>query len=121
MSDPVEQLQEFFEDLERQGLVKTIDLSPAGFDSDGTALIRQELVIDVNSRPTAGDSVPKDEARLALEAQHGQVWDTDELSRDYEVTGFAAPFVVARRKADGVRGTLTFQHYPRFYWGFEPA
>jgi hypothetical protein len=29
-----------------------------------------------------------------------------------------APFVVVRRKADGVKGSLMFQHMPRFYYGF---
>jgi hypothetical protein len=29
-----------------------------------------------------------------------------------------APMVIVRRKSDGVRGTLFFQHDPRYYWGF---
>ena len=57
--------------------------------------------------------------REALEARHGQVWDTQELTRDYEVLGFAAPYVVVCRRADGVRGSLEFQHAPRFYFNFE--
>ena len=31
-----------------------------------------------------------------------------------------APLVVVRRKSDGVKGSLMFQHSPRFYFGFEP-
>ena len=46
-------------------------------------------------------------------------WDTSELQRDFEVLGFGAPFVSVRRKADGVKGTLQFNHSPRIYWGFE--
>ena len=35
-----------------------------------------------------------------------------------EVIGFMAPLVVVRRKADGVKGSLEFQHQPRFYFNF---
>jgi hypothetical protein len=58
-------------------------------------------------------------SREALEAQHGQVWDTQELGQDFTVEGFMAPYVVVRRKSDGQRGSLMFQHNPRFYFGFE--
>jgi len=34
------------------------------------------------------------------------------------VLGFMAPLVVVRRKADGVRGSLEFQHNPRFLFQF---
>jgi hypothetical protein len=59
--------------------------------------------------------------RAALEEKHGQVWDTSELQRDFEVIGFLAPFVGVRRRADGVRGSLLFQACPRFYFGFTPG
>jgi hypothetical protein len=59
--------------------------------------------------------------RQKLEGKYGQVWDTTELQRDYEVTGFMAPFVVVTRKADRQKGTLEFQHMPRFYHSFEPV
>jgi hypothetical protein len=78
--------------------------------SDPTENIRP-MVNEINSNPTA---------REALEAEHGQVWDTEELGRDFEVQGFMAPFVVARRKSDSVRGSLMFQHQPRFYYDFTP-
>ena len=55
---------------------------------------------------------------LALEVQHGRVWDTAELSEEFTVEGFLAPFVVARRKSDGQRGSMEFQHSPRFYFNF---
>lgn len=55
-----------------------------------------------------------------LAAEPGPTWDTAELQRDYTVEGFAAPFVVVRRKADGVRGSLEFQHSPRVYFNFVP-
>lgn len=59
--------------------------------------------------------------REALEAEHGQVWSTAQLTRDFHVNSFAAPFVVVDRKSDGARGTLCFQHYPRFYFNFQDA
>lgn len=59
--------------------------------------------------------------REALEKRYGQVWNTDELRRDFEVSGFAAPMVVVRRRADGVLGSLEFQHQPRFYFNWQQA
>ena len=56
-----------------------------------------------------------------LAADEGQTWTTEELTRDFEVTGFAAPFVVVRRKLDGAVGSLEFTHHPRIYFGFEEA
>lgn len=80
--------------------------------SDPTEAIRKEMVAEINAAPGS---------REALEAENGQVWDTNELSRDFDVLGFAAPLVVVRRKADGARGSLFFQHNPRFYYGFSPG
>ena len=77
---------------------------------DETEDMRRKMVAEINANP--GE-------RTALEAQHGQVWDTTELSRDYEALGFMAPFIIVRRKSDGKKGTLEFQHHPRFYYGFQ--
>jgi hypothetical protein len=79
--------------------------------SDPTEGIRRVLVNEINSDTSSRD---------VLEKEHGQVWDTDELSRDFEVTGFMAPFVVVKRKSDGVVGSLTFRHSPRLYFDFTP-
>lgn len=57
--------------------------------------------------------------REQLEKEEGKVWDSDELGGDYTVIGFGAPFVVVRRKSDGVEGSLLFQHHPRLYWGWQ--
>lgn len=57
-------------------------------------------------------------AREELEQAHGQVWNKEELQQDFTVLGFAAPFVIVQRKQDGVKGTLCFQHQPRFYFSF---
>lgn len=59
------------------------------------------------------------EARRRLESLHGQVWNTGELEREFEVIGFLSPYVVVRRRSDDVTGSMKFQHDPRFYWGFE--
>ena len=59
-------------------------------------------------------------SREALEAEHGQVWDTSEMQQHFDVIGFMAPFVVASRKSDGQKGSLEFQASPRFYFNFIP-
>jgi hypothetical protein len=58
-------------------------------------------------------------ARDLVQAQ--ERWTTEELREQFEVTGFLAPFVVVRRKADGVVGSLEFTHNPRVYFNFRPA
>ena len=45
-------------------------------------------------------------------------WTTQELTAEFSVHGFLAPFVSVTRKADGVKGTLEFTHSPRFYFNF---
>jgi hypothetical protein len=79
--------------------------------SDPTEEIRREMVAEINAEPGS---------RAALEAKHGQVWDTDQLRDEFEVIGFMAPLVGVRRKSDGVKGSLMFQHNPRFYFEFKP-
>lgn len=72
--------------------------------------IRKQMVAEINAEPGS---------REYLEAQHGQVWTTSELSNDFEVIGFMAPVVVVIRKSDRQKGSLFFQHSPRFYYGWE--
>ena len=79
--------------------------------SDPTEAVRRERLLEINLVPGS---------REALEAEHGQVWDTSQLSNDFQVTGFMAPLVIVRRKSDGQRGSLEFQHDPRFYFNFVP-
>ncbi len=57
--------------------------------------------------------------RAELEQRHGTVLDPVELAAAYKVVGFMAPLVVVRRKADGVTGSLEFQHAPRFYFNWQ--
>ena len=79
--------------------------------TDPTEDIRKQMLAEINASPGS---------REYLEHKHGQVWDTGQLSEDFEVLGFMAPLVVVRRKSDGQKGSLCFQGSPRFYFGFEP-
>jgi len=76
---------------------------------DPTELVRREMVRQINLNPGS---------REALEEAHGQVWDSAELIRDYDVHGFMAPFVAVTRISDNKPGMLEFQHMPRFYYNF---
>jgi hypothetical protein len=58
--------------------------------------------------------------REDLEEKYGQVWDTRELARDFIVLGFMSPLIAVQRKSDGAKGSLEFQHNPRFYFDFDP-
>jgi len=78
--------------------------------SDPTEAIRRERQAELNH--AAG-------SREALEASYGQVYDTGELQQEFSVLGFMAPYVVVQRKSDGVKGSLEFQHSPRFYFNFQ--
>jgi len=53
------------------------------------------------------------------EAAGEQTWDTAGLQRDFDVLGFAAPFVVVTRKSDGATGSLEFRSNPRTYFGWK--
>ena len=57
--------------------------------------------------------------RKELEKRYGQVWDTKELQNDFKVLGFGAPYVAVIRKSDQVKGSLEFQHMPKFYFDFK--
>ena len=48
-----------------------------------------------------------------------QQWTTQELQDEFVVLGFMAPFITARRKVDGVEGTLQFNHNPRVYFNWQ--
>jgi len=78
--------------------------------SDPTEAIRRGLQQEINA---------VEGSRESLEAQHGQVWDTQEVQADFEVQGFMAPFIGVRRKSDGSQGSMAFQHAPRFYFNFK--
>jgi len=56
--------------------------------------------------------------KTELEKEYGQLWDTEEVSKDFEIISFLAPMVSVVRKSDGKEGWMTFQHMPRFYYNF---
>ena len=78
--------------------------------SDPTEAIRRKRTVELNQ----GDTT-----RAELEKQYGEVWSTDEMTKDFDALGFMAPYIVVRRKADGVRGSLEFRHSPRYYFNFQ--
>lgn len=71
---------------------------------DPTEGIRREMVQAINSG--------------AIQSE-GKEWTTDELTTEFEVLGFLAPFVVVRHKATGKKGSLMFRHNPRVYFGWK--
>jgi hypothetical protein len=81
---------------------------------DGTEKVRRNRLAAINSAVESHDAEIE---RKRLEAQYGQVWDTAQLSEDFEVLGFMAPYAVVRR-SDGRKGSVEFQHRPRFYFNF---
>jgi len=80
---------------------------------DETEMIRRQMVAEINAEPGS---------RPDLESKHGQVWDTTELQDDFQVLGFAAPFVIVKRRSDGVRGSLDVPEQPTvLYYCFSPS
>ncbi|PHQ34821.1 hypothetical protein CEE69_13195 [Rhodopirellula bahusiensis] len=59
-------------------------------------------------------------SREDLTERYGDVWDTSQLQEHFSVLAFSAPFGIVSRKSDGVRGSVLFQHSPRFYHSFKP-
>lgn len=78
--------------------------------TDSTESIRRALLEEMRASGPA--------SRESLEAAYGRVWDTDQLTTEFEVLGFLAPFVVVRRRSDARKGSLSFQHHPRLYFDF---
>lgn len=85
--------------------------------NDETEPLRKERVAELNSVVQSDD---KQTERARLEKTHGQVWDTSQLSNDFIVESFSAPYVVVRRRSDNQQGSLEFQHSPRFYFNWQP-
>ena len=103
--------------LEAMG--ERVEVDGMTFDNRATIASLRACMVQVEHlgyAPTLGEP-----GRAEAEAKHGQVWNTHELQRDFEVEGFQAPCVVVRRKSDGKRGTLLFQHAPRFYFNWVPG
>jgi hypothetical protein len=82
---------------------------------DATEPIRRNRLAEINCAVESLDTAIE---RARLRTQYGQVWDTTQFALEFEVIGFAAPYVVVKRKLDGLKGSLEFQHAPRFYFNF---
>jgi len=54
-----------------------------------------------------------------LVGTYGAVWDTGQMTEEFKVETFMAPYVIVRRRSDGVKGTLKFTHRPRFYFQWQ--
>lgn len=61
----------------------------------------------------------KESLKQELLETYDKVWNTEEMTKEFEVDGFLAPYVVVKRRSDGVKGTLEFTHMPRFYFDFQ--
>ena len=70
--------------------------------------------------PVRRRMVESGEPAADLAADRGQTWTTAQLTEDFEVLEYGAPFVIVRRRSDGQLGSLEFTHQPRVYFGFEP-
>lgn len=79
---------------------------------DETEQVRRDRIAELAAEPGT---------REALEKQYGPVWDTQQLTNDFDVLGFMAPYVVVIRKSDRQKGSLEFRSRPeRLYFNFEP-
>lgn len=98
-----------------------MDLRDVDISSTGGALLdtlraamaesrRRRMVAELNAHPRT---------RQELEAEYGKAWTPDELTAEFEVEGFLAPFAVVKRHGTDVVGSVLFQHEPRFYFAFE--
>ena len=79
-------------------------------NNDETEGIRRAAVSLINENPRS---------REQLEECHGQVWDTKQLTDDFQLQSFLAPLVYVRRSSDGIVGSMVFQHSPRYYFKFK--
>lgn len=87
----------------------------------GTPSVQGEATAASPTDPTESirrQMIETGQPRQDLASNQGESWDTGRLQQDFEVIGFAAPFVVVRRRADGEKGTLEFTHSPRVYFGW---
>ena len=46
---------------------------------------------------------------------------TQEMLEQSEVLGFGYGYCAVKRKSDGKRGVLSFDHHPRYYYNFQEA
>ena len=78
--------------------------------NDPTENLRRALQTDLNEAELE---------REGLEKRYGKVWDTPELIKEFEVIGFLAPYASVRKRSNGEKGTVLFQHHPRYYFEYK--
>ena len=59
----------------------------------------------------------KEKKRMTIDTK---TWNTEEMQKEFTVTGFGLGYCVVKRKSDGVVGSLDFDHSPRVYYDFQP-
>ena len=79
--------------------------------NDETETIRRQQLAEINAQPGS---------REALEAEHGQVWDTQQLGQDFTVRASWLPTSSSGGKSTGSGGASCSNTSPRLYFGFEP-
>jgi hypothetical protein len=57
----------------------------------------------------------------AIQEEGGECWTTEEVTKEFDILGFMAPFCTAVRMETGKKGVLAFVHRPRIYYGWREA
>jgi hypothetical protein len=86
--------------------------------NDITEPIRRAAVQTINAEVQSDDE-SAERARLVEEYGENDVWNTKELTAKFEVRSFLAPLCFVTDRATGKKGTVMFQHMPRFYFHWE--
>jgi len=86
--------------------------------SSGMSDIFQSHLNESMGNGATGPPEPAQRSRESLESQHGRVWDTQQLTAEFEAITFAAPLVKVRRKSNGKNGSFVVQDHPRFFFLF---
>ena len=76
---------------------------------DPTVELRRHRSKEINFQPRN---------RLELRRDFGEVWSHHEMAREFDVLLWVCPLVIVIRKRDGAKGSLLYQHRPRFYFRF---
>jgi len=80
--------------------------------------LRKQASLVINAQVESNDEQLERTRLEFLHREKGRIWDAQEMSEEFDVESILTPFVIVRRRADGVRGTLMYQASPRFYFDF---
>lgn len=86
--------------------------------SDPTEFFRKIEIAKING-DVESNNEETERARLEKIYGIGNVWNTSEVTQNFEILSFLAPYCAAIRRTDGKKGLLQFQHNPRLYFDFE--